>query len=235
MANITSEDGIVVEHHSPATDFNPLSLIRYVPEGSLSVLDCACRDGERGNRLKERAGRVVIGIDRHPNNAAMAEKHLDDVFCGEVAHLPLPFAAGQFDCILCDDVLAQVADPYMLLQKLLHWLSQEGILILTFPNLQYYKTVLMLAEGHWTYEDSGIMARENIHFFTGYEILKLLQSVDCRAARMTRLVVDDSENVTPDKNGCLQFGRITIGPLKQDEQEAYRTEQYLVLASKGAD
>jgi len=81
---------------------------------------------------------------------------------------------------------------------MLCWLSDVGILILTIPNLRYYKTVLMLAEGHWAYEQSGIMARENIHFFTGHEIVKLL-----------RLKVEVCSSLASSRNWhCLRWGGV---------------------------
>jgi len=117
MPDSRSDEGVGVERYSPAAAFDPISLIRYVPETSSSVLDCACGDGARGKRLKQRPGRVVIGVERHPEKATLAEQHLDDVLCGEFATLALPFSEGQFDCILCDGVMAQVPDPFVLLEK----------------------------------------------------------------------------------------------------------------------
>jgi 2-polyprenyl-3-methyl-5-hydroxy-6-metoxy-1,4-benzoquinol methylase len=234
MTNSTSEYGMVVERFSASFPFDLVNLARYVPATSRSVLDCSCGDGARGKRLKKVAGRVVVGVERDPEKAALAEGPLDVVYCQPFLQEPLPFSEGQFDCIVCDGVLADVADPFLLVQHLLSWLSDEGLLILKVPNLQYYKTVLMLAEGHWTYEKSGIMARDNLQFFTAHEIVKVLRSAGCGVVKVAGLVVENSDNVRLDENRCLQFDRVTIGLLpSEQEEEAFLTEHFLVLASKG--
>ncbi len=68
--------------------------------------------------------------DRHPENRASAK--LADVFYDGVE---IPFPAGAFDGVLCDQVLEHAIDPGALLREIGRVLATRGTLILSVPLL----------------------------------------------------------------------------------------------------
>lgn len=212
--------------------WDPMEALPYIPTAARRILDCSCGDGTRGRLLKERGAREVAGIERDPAHARRAAAVLDHVAVGDLQELENPFEEAYFDCILCDDVLAQVRDPAAVLERLLSVLSPEGILIVTVPNLQYYKTVVMLAEGRWACEDHGIMARGHIRFFTAYELVKMLREAGLEVQKCGALTADDPAALPRDEAGRMSVRRITIGPLNDEEYKAFLVQRYIAVATK---
>lgn len=210
----------------------PSALLAYVPASAQRVLDYGCGDGTRGRLLKERGTAEVVGAESDTKAVERATQVLDRVFSGDLQTLELPFPDGYFDCIVCEDVLAQLRDPKPVLERLARVLSSHGLLVVTAPNLRYYKTVVMLAEGRWTYEDRGILARDHLRFFTTQELVRLLQSGGFEARGCTALSTEDPVNAPLDADRCIRMGRVTIGPLNEDEYKAFLSEEYLILATK---
>lgn len=222
------------EGYSGAQVREPFDVLSYVPAAARRVLDCACGDGTRGRRLKERGPVEVVGITSDTNISEYAPEGLDQVIVSELRAPRLPFGDDYFDCVICDDVLPALREPESVLKEIVRVLSAQGLIIITIPNVHYYETVVMLAEGRWDYTESGVLARRRLRFFTGIELGRLLRAVGLTNHRCIPLRMAPLEALPRDAAGCLTFGRIRIGPLNNEEYASLRTEEYLVLARKSA-
>lgn len=205
------------------------TLLPFVPETARRILDCDCGRGERGAQFKARGARVT-GLTADATAAEAAREVLDEVVAGDLQTLELPFEDGAFDCIVCADVLARLKDPAPFLARLPRVLAGGGLLLATAPNVQYYETVLMLADGQWEYGGSGVMAREHLRFFTAYSLVQLLTGAGFQVQRCGVLSGAPPEAFPRDADGCVRLGRYTIGPLSDDKYKAYLAEYYILFA-----
>lgn len=210
----------------------PEALLRFIPTAARRVLDCACGDGRRGAAIKARAQAEVAGIERDPEAAALASKALDRVWCGDLCAARTSFPDDYFDCAVCDDVLAQVRDPKAALNEVRRVLGPGGLLLATVPNLQYHETVRMLAEGRWTYAETGIMAWNHLRFYTAHELVRTLRDAGFTVHKCGPLISDPPAALPRGEDGMIRMGRISIGPLNDDDYKAYLTQQYIVFAAK---
>ena len=83
---------------------------------------------------------------------------------------------GPFDYIIAADVLEHLRNPEKTLHLLHPLLNQEGRLIISLPNIAYWKIRLQLLSGHFDYTDSGIMDRTHYRFFTRDTAAKMIES-----------------------------------------------------------
>jgi O-antigen biosynthesis protein len=213
----------------------PETLLPQIPEQARTILDYGCGAGERGALLRARNNAEVDGIAPEPDAAAAAQSKLDRVWQRPLGEVPLPAQTGRYDCILGIDLLPRLRDPDPVLAELRRILRPDGMLLLTVPNLQYYRTVLMLANGRWDYEETGIMARNHIRFYTGFEIVRLLKTAGLDILRLAGINQVPPEDLPRDENRRLHFGRISIGPLSEVEYDGFRTQEYLVFAGHAAE
>ncbi len=210
---------------------NTERLLGYIPRSAGRVLEVGPINVARCRALKER-GAAVVAVVESAEESALAESFGGTVIQGEWQTLALSFADGYFDCIVCDDLLPRLRDPKPVLERLAGVLSPNGLMVLTVPNLQYYKTVTGLAEGHWTLAEEGVLAHSHIRFFTAYEAVRLVDAAGLEARGCSALLVDEPAMIPLDAAGCIQSGRVSIGPLNDTEYLAFRTQEYVILATR---
>lgn len=101
------------------------------------VLDLGCAGGFMAEALDDRGARVV-GIDPAAEAIAAAKAHADaagkaiqyDVGIGEA----LPYADGQFDAVVCVDVLEHVSDLRKVVQEIARVLRPGGMFLFDTIN-----------------------------------------------------------------------------------------------------
>lgn len=152
---------------------NRFEMLHYVPEQASRILDIGCGAGEFGNALKSQRKVEVWGVELSQQAAAEAQTKLDRVIVGSIDDtLPLP--DGYFDCIVFNDVLEHLVDPWAVLTKIKEFMQPDGYVIASIPNVRYYENIKqLLKHKQWKYEDEGILDKTHLRFFTVESITEL--------------------------------------------------------------
>ncbi|HTN09350.1 MAG TPA: methyltransferase domain-containing protein [Acetobacteraceae bacterium] len=147
-------------------DDNP-AMIDRLPLDARVILDVGCGDGALGAEYKRRnpAARY-LGIERDPALARIAAGRLDDVAVVDVEATPLPFDGLRYDCIVYNDVLEHLADPWAVLRAQIQALHPTGSVALCIPNLEHWSFADRLLRGTWNYDSYGLMDRGHLRWFT---------------------------------------------------------------------
>ncbi|MDP6541794.1 MAG: class I SAM-dependent methyltransferase [Phycisphaerales bacterium] len=157
-------------------------LIEQIPTTAKRILDVGCGSGQTGAHLKNRDKTIeVVGIEYVESVGAIAKENLDQAFVGNVEELTLPFPDEYFDCILYGDLLEHLVDPWKVLSSHAKLLAKDGCIIASIPNIAYFKVIKMLKNGHWKYEDAGIMDKTHLRFFTYSSIVELFEKAGLEA------------------------------------------------------
>ena len=206
-----------------------------VPQNARSVLDVGCAAGEMGRLLKETGFQRVVGIERDPESAARARDVLDEVVEGDVERIELPFERDSFDCIVFADVLEHLIEPQEVLRRFRDYLSPEGVVVASIPNVRFAGVIHNLVEGSWRYTDAGILDRTHLRFFTFKEIERMFDAAGYeivgRAANVSRKL----QGLELGPGGTFTFGRVTIRGLSEEELHDLLTYQHIVTARKKVD
>lgn len=205
-------------------------LLRLIPASAERVLCCGRTAAALARQLKSEGRGYAAALSQDAANL----EHIgaDRVVCAAPDAGPLPYPAASFDCIVCHESLEAVRSPERAIEHIAACLAPGGVLLLCAANLQYYKTVLMLAEGRWEYRGPGILDRAHLKFFTAIEIARLVEGAGLHLARLQPWVMDDPVLVPRDASGCLVFGAVTIGPLSDQEHVQYLSQQYLAIVTR---
>lgn len=159
-------------------------MLRFIPEGVETVLEVGCAAGGFGRQLKQRGVREVWGVEVVDSAAQQAREVLDKVLIGDIADLIDQLPANYFDVVVFNDVLEHLVDPFTVLARIKSRISERGMVVSSIPNIRYYYTFRELVlHKTWEYEESGILDRTHLRFFTvksirnmyerlGYEVLR---------------------------------------------------------------
>lgn len=179
---------------APETNSMPLEyfgeprwdLFSLIPAKAKTLLDVGCGVGWLGKKVKSTRPCRVVGIEKNADAGKMASKVLDAVFVQDIEKIPFPFRERAFDCIVVGDLLEHLCDPWGTLRGLVGLLHDNGVVIMSIPNIGHYTTLFSLAKGHWEYKNAGILDRTHLRFFTRCGIEDLLEQAGLRAIKMLR-------------------------------------------------
>ncbi|MCX8051978.1 MAG: class I SAM-dependent methyltransferase [Chlorobi bacterium] len=146
-------------------------LVEFVPPRVRRLLDLGCGAGCTAEYLKRTRGiETVVGVEYVPDVAAEAAARLDCVHTGDIEQMELPYPDGYFDCILCADVLEHLRDPWNVLRRLRRLLARDGVVVASIPNIRHARVLAKIVFDRFEYEDSGILDRTHLRFFTRHTI-----------------------------------------------------------------
>ena len=159
-------------------------MVPFVPAEVKRLLDFGCGDGAFGAVLKTQRQIEVVGVEMVAHVADVARQKLDRVFAVDVERETLPVAEAYFDCLVCNDVLEHLVDPWAVLKRLRNYVRAEGWLVVSIPNVRHHKVVRKLVwPGEWRYEQDGVLDRTHLRFFTYRSACDLVESAGFRIER----------------------------------------------------
>jgi len=138
------------------------------------ILDIGCGSGDLARLIKEKGCRVV-GIELTAERAEMARASCERILIGNVETMPLPLEPAGFDVLLFSNILEHLLDPVATIRRLLPFLSPKGRVLVDLPNVAHWQIRLRLLRGRWDYEDSGILDRTHLRFYTRKTAREMLE------------------------------------------------------------
>jgi 2-polyprenyl-3-methyl-5-hydroxy-6-metoxy-1,4-benzoquinol methylase len=158
-----------------------LDLIRLIDPKSkdLKVLEVGAAYGETLNYLKQNGiAKQAVGIDIFEDKTNSNNyKKIDRFIFGNIEEIEFPEYENYFDLILLPDVLEHLIEPKKVLDKLKKYLSQNGTIIVSMPNIRHYSAInKIFFKGNFKYEESGLFDYTHMRFYCRKNIQELLES-----------------------------------------------------------
>lgn len=218
--------GFQVPYYSNAR-IDLIENIHRSPKEHIRVLEVGCGSGATLSRIRYQFPNAeVYGIELM-EEVAKAGRFMGNIITGNIETMELPYEKQYFDYILFGDVLEHLRDPAAVLCKLGEYLADGGQVIASIPNIMNISVIVGLLHGDFTYQDSGLLDRTHIHFFTYKEILRMfaachyqIRDVKGRAGR---------EAMQEDEEALIEAVYALPGIEPREQFEVY---QYLVVAEK---
>ena len=154
------------------------------------ILEVGCANGNTG-ALALANGKCgwYAGLELNQAAAERAREKLSEVGVGDVEQMALPWDKQSFDALIMSEVLEHFADPWQVLKKLRPLLKPGALLLCSSPNISHYRLIAMLIQGDWKVEDSGVMDRTHLRWFTPKTYAELVESAG--------FIVDAVEPIRP--------------------------------------
>lgn len=151
-----------------------------IPKGSF-ILDVGCHTGIMGEILRQKKEAKVVGVDMDSEALRVARGRLQSVFLLDIEqegwsrHL-INEGFEKFDTVLFGDVLEHTHNPERILREAKTLLKSEGRVIVSVPNIAHWKVRLALLFGRFEYQESGILDKTHLRFFTKKTAKQLLEN-----------------------------------------------------------
>jgi len=147
-------------------DMDRAEMAKHVPTSCLRVLDVGCDTGRFGALLRARGGGQVevFGVEV----AEVEAEHLHEYSKVWRGYFPDAVPSDQlFDCVVMNDVLEHMVDPWDALESTRAMLERGGSLVGSVPNVRHISVLVDLAfRGTFQYRPVGIMDVGHLRFFT---------------------------------------------------------------------
>lgn len=128
------------------------------------------------------------GIEIDAEYAEVARQFCSEVVLGNIEHFDEEsfFRLFPSDCWIFADVLEHLYDPWSLLKRIRSQLAPDALIIACIPNAQHWFIQASLNSGLFRYQDSGLMDRTHIRWFTRITMFEMFESsgfkiIECRA------------------------------------------------------
>ncbi|MEE8380299.1 MAG: class I SAM-dependent methyltransferase [Thermodesulfobacteriota bacterium] len=171
-------------HIKKDNTFNPSytgrrdDILTLIPDKVKKVLDVGCSIGALGEQIKQRNHAEVVGIEIDAQMAHYAEEKLDRVVVGDIETINLQdyLVTNYFDCIIFADILEHLKNPWEVLKNTIGFLSDNGVVIASIPNIRHYTVIVnLLFRGDWPYRKRGIYDKAHLRFFTLKKIKEMFR------------------------------------------------------------
>jgi 2-polyprenyl-3-methyl-5-hydroxy-6-metoxy-1,4-benzoquinol methylase len=152
-------------------------MLKYIPSGAVHILEVGCGEGNFC-RLLKRKSNEVWGLEINTEAAQKAEKICDKVLIGSFDEIYPQLPAGYFDCVVFNDVLEHLYDPWTTVKQVRTLLSERGVLVTSIPNFRYISNIIteILFQKDFQYKpEGGILDDTHIRFFTSKSMLRMFR------------------------------------------------------------
>jgi SAM-dependent methyltransferase len=175
-ARMGVDRGAYVHRYGDLDESARRDLVDRIPPGATRVLDVGCARGAAAEALRRRGVAEIVGIEPDPDNAKAAASRYDRVVCERLEAVREGEWTGRFDAVLFGDVLEHLEDPGLALEQVRSWLSPQGRVVASVPNVGHSSIVADLLEGRFDYIPYSILSGAHVRFFTRTSLGDLFES-----------------------------------------------------------
>lgn len=150
-------------------------MLPFIPGEAKKLLEVGCGNGAFGRLIKEKRECEYWGIEPDKKAAKIAEENLDKIFAA-VFDEALDLPAHYFDCIIFNDVLEHLYNPWKVIRDCKKLLAESGCIVASIPNFFYLPNLKELYKTREIrYKESGILDFTHLRFFTKKSIKALFE------------------------------------------------------------
>ena len=182
-----------------------LSVLASLVHYDSTLLDLGCGSGALGQYLHKFRQCTSDGLTWSEAEAAHARTHYRQVVVTdlETCELSAIFTSGQYDYIVCADVLEHLRAPERILAACRELLKPNGKLLLSVPNAGYAGLIAELLQGEFRYREEGLLDRTHLRFFTRRSLARFLGE-----ERWAIKTLDTVRREIPDSEFRTQFDQL---------------------------
>lgn len=163
-------------NQTPAHSIVNPDLLAMIPPRARRVVEVGCMHGAMAKAYRAtNSAAEYVGIDIDSDYARVAAQHCTQALAGDIEE----FGSAQLDklfpsdCWIFGDCLEHLRDPWRIVKLIRSAIDADGCLLVCIPNAQHWSVQLRLATGAFRYEDSGLLDRTHLRWFTRITLLEM--------------------------------------------------------------
>ena len=168
---------------TPAHSIVNHDLLALMPRTARRVVEVGCMHGALARAFREINPRVhYSGVDIDPAYAAVAAQACEVALAGDLERFDDATFDRLFpsDCWVFGDCLEHLRDPWRIVRAIRERIDADGCLVACIPNAQHWSVQMRLATGLFRYEDSGLLDRTHVRWFTRVTMIEMFTQAGWR-------------------------------------------------------
>jgi len=164
---------------TPVHDLHNPDLLRVMEASTRNVLEVGCMSGALAREFKKIAPHAIYtGVEIDASYAELATKYCDSVYTLNIDEAPDYFwkMNSSVDAWIFGDVLEHLKDPWRVLSQINQIIPKDGYIAACIPNAQHWSLQARLSMGDFTYENSGLLDRTHLRWFTRRTIHEMFEN-----------------------------------------------------------
>lgn len=181
---------------TPVTDIANQDVLNLIPAGCKRIVEVGSSSGALARAYKSRdAACHYTGIEIDAEYAALSRRYCDEVLHASIETLDDQAFDALFpaDCWVFGDVLEHLYDPWSVLKRIRVRMAAGECVVACVPNVQHWTIQAKINVGDFVYEDSGLLDRTHLRWFTRKTALALFQSTGYRIVEGSGRIFADME------------------------------------------
>jgi len=163
-------------NQTPVHDAHNHDLLELIPLNSKKVIEIGCSSGALAREFKKRNNFVDwVGVEIDSTYAELAKRYCDKTLVLDIDVCVMDFYE-QFadrDVWIFGDTLEHLKDPWSVLKLIRKTIPDNGSIVACIPNAQHWSLVIRMAIGDFRYEDSGLLDKTHLRWFSRQTIMEL--------------------------------------------------------------
>ena len=177
------------EHYQNKPDqyfhYSRREMVPFVPETASTLLEVGCGDGSFAAAVKQLRSIHVTGVEPVTDAARVAAARIDTVIHADIEAGLTSLKNQMFDCVVCNDVLEHLVDPWDIVRQLRDHIRPGGHFVASIPNVRHFAVMKdLLMRRNWRYTDQGVLDRTHLRFFTEHTIRSLFEEADLKVIQI---------------------------------------------------
>jgi 2-polyprenyl-3-methyl-5-hydroxy-6-metoxy-1,4-benzoquinol methylase len=148
------------------------AVIDLIPVGTKKILDLGCGTGTIADFLDKTIS--IHGITISEKEYEISKTRLNKVFMFNLENGLPENIDTDYDLVIASHVLEHIACADKLLSGVKGVLKPDGAILVALPNIMHYTYRFKLIWGNFEYEDTGVMDRSHLRWYTYKSARKML-------------------------------------------------------------
>ncbi len=226
------KSGIIYHREIDLNDENTVyyKILEEIKSNS-KILEIGCSTGYFTKILKEKYNCAVDCIEIDKEAAKKAERYCNKIVIADIESLNFSenFDKNYYDIIILADVLEHLKNPENILEKIRDYLKDDGILLISIPNITHASIALNILDGKWEYKPIGLLDNSHLRFFTKQSFLNLLEEKGYCPLKIKRVIINPWD--TEFKTSYEKYPKEVISYIEKSNPD-YNTYQFVIKAAK---
>lgn len=216
---------------TPAHDRHNEQLLKLMPVNARTIVEVGCSSGALAREYKKiNTSCKYIGVEVVSRYIPLAQRYCDIVLELDIERLDEGSLREALpgDCWIFGDTLEHLNDPWSLLARIRAVISADGCVVACIPNAQNWSVQARLNCGEFRYEDSGLLDKSHLRWFTRTTIVEMFTHAGYRIIEGVPIFLDG-----PLKDKVLPAIKLMAAGMGRDPEAAVRDAlpfQYVIRA-----
>jgi ubiquinone/menaquinone biosynthesis C-methylase UbiE len=218
---------------TPVHDNHNPDLLNILPKSAKYIVEIGSSSGALAREYKRiniSPESKYIGIEIDSNYAALSKRFCDEVYVENIEKMneDLWTKLGRADCWVFGDTLEHLQDPWMVLRKIRSLISSDGVIACCIPNAQHWSLQVRLSVGDFRYEESGLLDKTHLRWFTRKTLCELFSSTGFEIQMLQPRIFNEPQS--DEFISLLKRIAQRAGASPEEAAEDSRPIQYVALA-----